>query len=224
MVVFELLGVCSLLNLLCLAVFTLENRSCARKARELRGKWARLSPGCHQTSRWEGEMTVKIRKATTEPLFSTDYPLDLTTKLVSHKFYFDCWHLLLGVQIEKVLVGGDRLIVFPNGTRKEVSADGLSVKITFFNGDTKQTTADQRVVRLILLSAGQWAGSHCHCFETSIPLHLSHLLPVQIYYYAEAQTTHITYPEGLEVLHFPNNQTGENWEEAQPLSGFHSSF
>lgn len=31
----------------------------------------------------------------------------------------------------------------------------------------------------------------------------------QIYYYAEAQTTHITYPDGMEVLHFPNNQTGE---------------
>lgn len=31
----------------------------------------------------------------------------------------------------------------------------------------------------------------------------------QIYYYADAQTTHITYPDGMEVLHFPNNQTGE---------------
>uniref|UniRef100_A0A3P9KK14 Centromere protein J n=1 Tax=Oryzias latipes TaxID=8090 RepID=A0A3P9KK14_ORYLA len=84
-------------------------------------------------------------------------------------------------KIEKVLVGGDRLIVFPNGTRKEVSADGLSAKITFFNGDTKQTTADQRV----------------------------------IYYYAEAQTTHITYPEGLEVLHFPNNQTEKHFPDGR---------
>ncbi|XP_024142100.1 centromere protein J isoform X2 [Oryzias melastigma] len=84
-------------------------------------------------------------------------------------------------KIEKVLVGGDRLIVFPNGTRKEVSADGLSAKITFFNGDTKQITADQRV----------------------------------IYYYAEAQTTHITYPEGLEVLHFPNNQTEKHFPDGR---------
>ncbi|KAM4558341.1 centrosomal P4.1-associated protein isoform 2-T2 [Odontesthes bonariensis] len=76
-------------------------------------------------------------------------------------------------KIEKVLASGDRLIVFPNGTRKELSADGLSAKVTFFNGDTKQITADQRV----------------------------------IYYYAEAQTTHITYPDGMEVLHFPNEQT-----------------
>ncbi|XP_068186179.1 centromere protein J isoform X3 [Antennarius striatus] len=76
-------------------------------------------------------------------------------------------------KIEKVLAGGDRLISFPNGTRKEVSADGQTVKVTFFNGDTKQIMADQRV----------------------------------IYYYAEAQTTHITYPDATEVLHFPNNQT-----------------
>ena len=27
--------------------------------------------------------------------------------------------------------------------------------------------------------------------------------PLQEYYYAEVQTTHTTYPDGLEVLHFP---------------------
>uniref|UniRef100_A0A7N6AM66 Centromere protein J n=1 Tax=Anabas testudineus TaxID=64144 RepID=A0A7N6AM66_ANATE len=80
---------------------------------------------------------------------------------------------------EKVLAGGDRLIIFPNGTRKEISADGQTVKVTFFNGDTKQITADQRV----------------------------------IYYYADAQTTHITYPDGMEVLHFPNNQTEKHFPD-----------
>uniref|UniRef100_A0A3B4UJ67 Centromere protein J n=1 Tax=Seriola dumerili TaxID=41447 RepID=A0A3B4UJ67_SERDU len=83
--------------------------------------------------------------------------------------------------VEKVLAGGDRLIVFPNGTRKEVSADGLTVKVTFFNGDTKQVTADQRV----------------------------------IYYYSDAQTTHITYPDGMEVLHFPNNQTEKHFPDGR---------
>ncbi|XP_029967779.1 centromere protein J [Salarias fasciatus] len=84
-------------------------------------------------------------------------------------------------KVEKVLASGDRVIVFPNGTRKEVSADGESVKVTFFNGDTKQITADQRVT----------------------------------YYYAEAQTTHITYPDGLEVLHFPNNQTEKHFPDGR---------
>ncbi|MEQ2234486.1 hypothetical protein ILYODFUR_032224, partial [Ilyodon furcidens] len=54
-------------------------------------------------------------------------------------------------------------------------------KVTFFNGDTKQITADQRV----------------------------------IYYYAEAQTTHITYPDGMEVLHFPNNQTEKHFADGR---------
>ncbi|XP_041857083.1 centromere protein J isoform X2 [Melanotaenia boesemani] len=84
-------------------------------------------------------------------------------------------------KIEKVLASGDRLLVYPNGTRKEVSADGLSVKVTFFNGDTKQITADQRVT----------------------------------YHYAEAQTTHISYPDGMEVLHFPNNQTEKHFPDGR---------
>lgn len=52
--------------------------------------------------------------------------------------------------METLLDNGDRLIVFPNGTRKEVSADGQTVKVTFFNGDTKEIIADQRVVSTLL--------------------------------------------------------------------------
>lgn len=33
-------------------------------------------------------------------------------------------------------------------------------------------------------------------------------LSFQIYYYADAHTTHTAYPDGLEVLQFPNNQIG----------------
>ncbi|KAK3543932.1 hypothetical protein QTP70_031836 [Hemibagrus guttatus] len=82
-------------------------------------------------------------------------------------------------KIEKTCPDGGRLTVFPNGTRKQVSADGLTVTITFFNGDIKQIMPDQRV----------------------------------IYYYAEAQTTHTTYPDGLEVLQFPNNQIEKHFTD-----------
>ncbi|KAM3862186.1 centrosomal P4.1-associated protein [Diretmus argenteus] len=84
-------------------------------------------------------------------------------------------------KMETALAGGARLIVFPNGTRKEVSADGLTAKVTFFNGDTKHVMADQRV----------------------------------IYYYADAQTTHTTYPDGMEVLQFPNNQTEKHFPDGR---------
>ncbi|XP_019507952.1 PREDICTED: centromere protein J isoform X1 [Hipposideros armiger] len=75
-------------------------------------------------------------------------------------------------KIEKVFKNGCRVILFPNGTRKEVSADGKTVTVTFFNGDVKQVMPDERV----------------------------------IYYYAATQTTHTTYLDGLEVLHFSNGQ------------------
>lgn len=49
-------------------------------------------------------------------------------------------------KVEKVYKNGCRLILFPNGTRKEVSADGKSVTVNFFNGDVKQVMPDERVV------------------------------------------------------------------------------
>ena len=41
---------------------------------------------------------------------------------------------------------GSRVIVFPNGTKKTVSADGKTVVVNFFNGDVKQMKADNTVV------------------------------------------------------------------------------
>ncbi|KAK0152637.1 Centromere protein J [Merluccius polli] len=88
---------------------------------------------------------------------------------------------------EQLLPCGGCLFVYPNGTRKEVSADGLTATVTFFNGDTKQVMADQRVVLVN---------------KPNCPSH-------QIYYYAEAQTTHTTFPDGMEILQFPNHQNGK---------------
>nr|KAF6367903.1 centromere protein J [Myotis myotis] len=84
-------------------------------------------------------------------------------------------------KIEKVYKDGCCVILFPNGTRKEVSADGKTVTVTFFNGDVKQVMPDERV----------------------------------IYYYAAAQTTHTTYPEGLEVLHFSSGQIEKHFPDGR---------
>lgn len=84
-------------------------------------------------------------------------------------------------KVEKVYKNGYRVILFPNGTRKEVSADGKSFTVTFFNGDLKQVTPDDRV----------------------------------IYYYAANQTTHTTYPEGLEVLHFSSGQIEKHFPDGR---------
>ncbi|XP_051867171.1 centromere protein J [Pristis pectinata] len=84
-------------------------------------------------------------------------------------------------KLEQFLTNGNRIITFRNGTRKEVSADGQSVTITFFNGDVKQFMPDQRV----------------------------------IYYYADAKTTHTTFPNGIEMLQFPNNQIEKHYPDGK---------
>ncbi|XP_066477222.1 centromere protein J [Tiliqua scincoides] len=89
-------------------------------------------------------------------------------------------------RVEKILKGGSQLIIFPNGTRKEVSCDGKTTTVTFFNGDIKQVLEDQRV----------------------------------IYYYADAKTTHTTYPNSLEVLHFSNGQIEKHFPDGRKEVAF----
>uniref|UniRef100_A0A8C4NKU5 Centromere protein J C-terminal domain-containing protein n=1 Tax=Eptatretus burgeri TaxID=7764 RepID=A0A8C4NKU5_EPTBU len=91
----------------------------------------------------------------------------------------DLFPLLFPLQLELVMQSGRHVITFPNGTRKEISADAKLLLITFFNGDVKQVFPDQRVV----------------------------------YYYAEAQTTQTTYPDGLEILQFPNKQMEKHYPD-----------
>lgn len=54
------------------------------------------------------------------------------------------------LQVEKVYSNGSREILFPNGTRKQISGDGQSIIVSFFNGDMKQVMPDQRVVSYVM--------------------------------------------------------------------------
>ncbi|KAF5900281.1 centromere protein J-like, partial [Clarias magur] len=85
-------------------------------------------------------------------------------------------------KVEQLLSDGSRVIVFRNGTRKEIGADQKSITVTFFNGDVKRVLPDGTMA------------------DDSV------VLRSQVYYYCDAQTTHSTYPSGLEVLQFPNKQ------------------
>jgi len=49
-------------------------------------------------------------------------------------------------QVERTFTNGMREILFSNGTRKQVSADGQSIIVSFFNGDIKQILPDKRIV------------------------------------------------------------------------------
>ena len=53
---------------------------------------------------------------------------------------------VLHTQVEQIFTNGARVIIFPNGTRKQVAADGQLVVVKFFNGDIKQLYPDHRTV------------------------------------------------------------------------------
>lgn len=50
------------------------------------------------------------------------------------------------LQVEQLLSDGSRVIVFRNGTRKEIGADQKSTTVTFCNGDVKRVLADGTMV------------------------------------------------------------------------------
>ena len=80
-------------------------------------------------------------------------------------------------KVERVCPDGSREILFTNGTRKQISSDGQTIIVSFFNGDIKQILPGGRVV----------------------------------YYYADAQTTHTTYADGLQVFQFANGQVEKHY-------------
>ncbi|XP_033167956.1 centromere protein J [Drosophila mauritiana] len=69
---------------------------------------------------------------------------------------------------------GSKDIWYPNGNLKKISADGMNVRMLYFNKDIKETNIREGTVK---------------------------------YYYAETNTWHTSYLDGLEILEFPNGQT-----------------
>lgn len=88
---------------------------------------------------------------------------------------------IVSFQVEKVYKNGCRVVLFPNGTRKEVSADGKSITVTFFNGDVKQVMPDERVVcmrramRLAASSPERGRLTKCLCRSTTMLLPRPHI-------------------------------------------------
>ncbi|NXT90106.1 CENPJ protein, partial [Anhinga rufa] len=80
---------------------------------------------------------------------------------------------------------------------EEVLTDGRRI-ITFRNGTKKEISTDKRMTTISFFNGD-----------------VKKIMPDQrvIYYYADAQTTHTTYPDGLEVLRFPNNQIEKHYPD-----------
>ncbi|NXP65373.1 CENPJ protein, partial [Chloropsis cyanopogon] len=85
-------------------------------------------------------------------------------------------------------------IEYDDGKVEEVFSDGCQI-LTFHNGTKKDISADEWMTT-ISFSNGD----------------VKEIMPDQrIYYYADAQTIHTAYPDGLEVLQFPNIQIEKHY-------------
>ncbi|XP_064913697.1 centromere protein J isoform X4 [Columba livia] len=88
-------------------------------------------------------------------------------------------------------------IEYRDGKVEEVLTDGRRI-ITFRNGTKKEISADKKMTTISFFNGD-----------------VKKIMPDQrvIYYYADAQTTHTAYPDGLEVLQFPNNQIEKHYPD-----------
>ncbi|XP_061234568.1 centromere protein J-like [Neopsephotus bourkii] len=88
-------------------------------------------------------------------------------------------------------------IEYRDGKVEEVLTDGRRI-ITFSNGTKKEISADKRMTTISFFNGD-----------------VKKIMPDQrvIYYYADAQTTHTAYPDGLEVLQFPNNHIEKHYPD-----------
>ncbi|XP_072043257.1 centrosomal P4.1-associated protein-like [Amphiura filiformis] len=85
----------------------------------------------------------------------------------------------------------------PDGKVEHIAADGARV-ITFSNGTRKEISADGEAIVVTF-------------FNGDMKQIMSDKRVV--YYYSETGTTHTTYPDGLEILQFPNNQTEKHYPD-----------
>ncbi|NWX38068.1 CENPJ protein, partial [Notiomystis cincta] len=86
-------------------------------------------------------------------------------------------------------------IEYCDGKVEKVLSDGRRI-LTFRDGTKKEISADKRMTT-ISFSNGD----------------VKKIMPDQRIYYADAQTTHTAYPDGLEVLQFPNNQIEKHYPD-----------
>ncbi|XP_041455950.1 centromere protein J-like isoform X2 [Lytechinus variegatus] len=91
-------------------------------------------------------------------------------------------------KVEQVKPDGSRVLTFSNGTRKEISADGRTIIISFFNGDVKQILPDQRVV---------------YYYSETKTTHTTYQDGLEILQFSNNQTEK-HYPDGTKEITFPD--------------------
>ncbi|XP_074841167.1 centrosomal P4.1-associated protein [Carettochelys insculpta] len=92
-----------------------------------------------------------------------------------------------------------REINYPDGKVEKVLKNGCHL-IFFPNGTRKEVSSDGKMITVTFFNGD-----------------VKQVMPDErvIYYYADAQTTHTTYPDGLEVLHFSNGQIEKHYPDGR---------
>nr|XP_039255743.1 centromere protein J-like [Styela clava] len=91
-------------------------------------------------------------------------------------------------KVEKTQKDGSKIVIFPNGTQKEVSGDGQTVKVRFANGDIKQIYGD---------------GSIVYFYEENGTTHTTHRDGLQVFEFPNKQVEH-HFPDGTKQITFPD--------------------
>ncbi|XP_068428380.1 centromere protein J [Clinocottus analis] len=87
----------------------------------------------------------------------------------------------------------------PDG-KVETLLTGGERLVVFTNGTKKEVSADGQTVKITFFNGDTK--------EVTADQRV-------IYFYANTQTTHVTFPDGVEVLHFPNNQTEKHFPDGR---------
>ena len=91
-------------------------------------------------------------------------------------------------KVEVVQDDGSRLITFPNGTQKHISADGSSISVQFFNGDQKHIKSD---------------GSVVYFYAETKTTHTTYPDKLQVLQFSSGQTEKHR-PDGTKEITFPD--------------------
>ncbi|CAG9805053.1 unnamed protein product [Chironomus riparius] len=88
--------------------------------------------------------------------------------------------ILTEMKREIVNSDGSKDIWYPNGNLKKISADGMMIRMLYYNKDIKETNINEGTVK---------------------------------YYYADTNTWHTTYVDGLEILEYPSGEVEHRYKD-----------
>ncbi|XP_029140140.1 centromere protein J [Protobothrops mucrosquamatus] len=161
----------------------------------------KLFAKCEPAKAYEADLDKKIKPEDSSQTFMANFPADGTVES-SSAITFDSSESEEEVEreashpdgkVEKVLKNGCHLIIFPNGTRKEVSYDGKTTTVTFFNGDVKQVLEDQRVI---------------YYYADAKTIHTTYPTGLEVLHFSNGQIEK-HFPDGKKEITFPD-QTIKN--------------